>query len=83
MTYECFGESVILIIYTDDTIVTGPNVTLTDAAIRDIGNKFEVTSKDSVDDFLGVKVARNDVEKLVSFTQPHLIQSILDSFRVE
>jgi Reverse transcriptase (RNA-dependent DNA polymerase) len=71
-------DDVIIIIYTDDTIVTGPNEANIDKAISDIGSIFEITHQPKVDDFLGVKVTRNETTNEVTLTQPHLIKSILD-----
>jgi Reverse transcriptase (RNA-dependent DNA polymerase) len=68
---------VILVIYTDDTIVTGPNIEEVEKAIKDIANEFVITTEPMVSDFLGVKVTRDVSTKSYSLTQPHLIQSIL------
>ena len=40
-------KSVILVIYTDDAIVTGPRKQDVDQAIADIGGIFDITSKKS------------------------------------
>jgi hypothetical protein len=56
-------ENVIISIYTDKTIVTGPDEVLTDKSIKNIGTKFEITTKDSVDDFLVVKIIRDAVSR--------------------
>jgi hypothetical protein len=37
----------IIIIYTDDTIITGPNAKDIDIEIADISSKFSITSKDT------------------------------------
>jgi hypothetical protein len=73
---------VILIIYTDDTIVTGPVERNIDEAIQNIGEKFAITHKPCVDDFLGVKITRDENAKTIEYTQPHLIQSILDDLEL-
>jgi Reverse transcriptase (RNA-dependent DNA polymerase) len=70
-------KQTLIIIYTVDTIVTGPNSLQIDAAIKDIANKFEIASKDSVYDFLGVKIARCHEKGIITLTQPQLIDSIL------
>jgi Reverse transcriptase (RNA-dependent DNA polymerase) len=68
---------VIIIIYTDDTIITGPNAKDIDIAIADISSKFSITSKDTVSDFLGVHIQQK-VDGSIEMTQPTLIQSIHD-----
>jgi Reverse transcriptase (RNA-dependent DNA polymerase) len=69
---------VILVIYTDDTIVTGENSNDVQKAIQDIGSKFNITSQQKVDDFLGVKIIRHQTTGKIEFVQPHLIDSILE-----
>jgi Reverse transcriptase (RNA-dependent DNA polymerase) len=49
-------KQTIMIIYTDDTIVTGPVQKQVDDAIKDIAKKFKITSKNEVKDFLGVRI---------------------------
>ncbi len=71
------GTSILIVIYTDDTIVTGPNSEELSEIIKDIGNKFDITSQLTVNDFLGVNIKRDTDSKTFSLTQPHLIKSIL------
>jgi Reverse transcriptase (RNA-dependent DNA polymerase) len=65
-------------IYTDDTIITGPDVKEINTAIADIASRFEITSKESVSDFLGVNIDRHD-DNTVTLSQRKLIQKILDN----
>jgi hypothetical protein len=46
-------NSTMIIIYTDDTIVTGPATHETEQAVKDIASQFEITSQPMVNDFLG------------------------------
>jgi hypothetical protein len=75
-------DYVILIIYTDDTIITGPNEGHIDRAIKQIGECFNITHKPSVEDFLGVKITRDYEAKSIKYTQPHLIDSILNDLEL-
>jgi Reverse transcriptase (RNA-dependent DNA polymerase) len=75
-------NTVILVIYTDGTIVTGPSDKNVQLAVQDIRNKFNITSKPAVDDFLGVKITRNHVTGTVSMTQPQLIDSMLEDLHL-
>ena len=69
-------QGVIIIIYTDDTIITGPNKLLIDTAIADIASTFVITHSPYVDDFLGVNIDyREDGDILL--TQPILIGKII------
>ena len=70
-------NAVILVIYTDDTIVIGPIDKEVQQAVADIGKRFNITSKSAVDDFLGVKITQNHQDGTITMTQPQLIDSIL------
>lgn len=68
----------IIVIYVDDTIITGPNPKTIRQAIVDLRTEFEITSSDEVKDFLGVQITRDIDRQLIHLTQPHLIQAILN-----
>jgi Reverse transcriptase (RNA-dependent DNA polymerase) len=76
-------KNVILVIYTDDTIVTGPNRDEIKKAVREIGEQFEITSQETVNDFLGVNVARDTEKGTVTLTQPQLIDSIIRDLHLD
>jgi Reverse transcriptase (RNA-dependent DNA polymerase) len=75
-------KSVILIIYTDDTIITGANPRDINTAIADIATIFEITSKSNVSDFLGVNIDLHD-DDTITLSQPQLIQTILDNLHLK
>jgi Reverse transcriptase (RNA-dependent DNA polymerase) len=66
-----------IIIYTDDTIITYPDETGIDNIISQISKHFKITSADSVTDFLGVHIDRDIDGNTIRMTQPVLIQSII------
>jgi hypothetical protein len=68
----------IIIIYTDDTIITGPDEKVIDQLIQEIGTVFKITHSETVSDFLGVRIDRDETNGTVSMTQPLLIQSIIN-----
>jgi hypothetical protein len=68
----------VIIIYTDDTIITGPDEQEIDKIIREIGSVFKITHSEKVSDFLGVKIERDETSGVVKMTQPLLIQSIIN-----
>jgi hypothetical protein len=70
-------ENTLIVIYTDDTIVTGPSPLEIDRAIHDIGKEFKITTEPKVEDFLGVKLTRDQEKGTIMLTQPQLIKSIL------
>jgi Reverse transcriptase (RNA-dependent DNA polymerase) len=72
-----FGaKGCIIVIYTDDTIVTGPNVQEVDQAIDLIRSRFSITTSEQVEDFLGVKISYQG-DSTFTLSQPHLIKSIV------
>jgi Reverse transcriptase (RNA-dependent DNA polymerase) len=66
----------IMIIYTDDTIITGCNDNEMNTEIADISSIFKITCADSVSDFLGVNIDRHE-DNADTFSQPKLIQTIV------
>jgi Reverse transcriptase (RNA-dependent DNA polymerase) len=75
-------KQTILIIYTIDTIITGANTRDINTASADIATLFEITSKETVSDFLGVNIARHD-ENQITWSLPKLIQTILDDLNLK
>jgi Reverse transcriptase (RNA-dependent DNA polymerase) len=72
-----WNNGCLIVIYTDDTIVTGSNEDMIDATITNIAKLFNITSEDSVNDFIGINIAKHK-DGIISLTQPKLIQSIFD-----
>jgi Reverse transcriptase (RNA-dependent DNA polymerase) len=75
--YMCllWRGSSIIVVYTDDTMVTGPSNEAIDDTIEYIGKEFDITSNNKVNDFLGVNILIKD--NLITFPQPQLIELIL------
>jgi hypothetical protein len=67
-----------IVIYTDDTIITGPDEKQIDETIKDIGSVFAITNQEQVSDFLGVNIARNEDDGSFVLTQQLLIKSIIN-----
>ena len=69
---ECifYRGSVIYVLYTDDSILTGPNKSEIDEAIEAIKSaKLKITVDGEVTDFLGVNIDRRS-EGTIKFSQP-------------
>jgi Reverse transcriptase (RNA-dependent DNA polymerase) len=67
----------ILVIYTDDTIVTGPCPKEIQENVRLISEKFTITTSNGIEDFLGVNINYDNENNCIQFTQPQLIKSII------
>jgi hypothetical protein len=72
-----WNDGCLIVIYTDDTIITASNEAKFDETVANIAKLFNITSEDSVDDFIGVNISRQ-TDGTIHRTQPKLIQSILD-----
>lgn len=60
MPWVLWKDESIIVIYIDDTKVTGPSSAAIDKTISEVKNKLKITQKDIVKDFLGVIVERPD-----------------------
>jgi len=72
-----YRKRVIYILYTDDSILTGPSSAEIEEAVQAIkSTKLDVTEEGDVNDFLGVNITRCD-DGTIHFRQPLLIETIL------
>jgi hypothetical protein len=69
-------------LYTDDSILAGPDVDEINAIIADMRKaKLDITEEGELEDFLGVNIDRKP-DGTIHLTQPHLIDQILDDLRL-
>jgi hypothetical protein len=81
---ECifYKGKVIYVLYTDDSILTGPDKKEIDQVVEAIKKaKLKITVEGEVTDFLGVKIDRRE-DGSIKFSQPHLIDKILKALRL-
>jgi hypothetical protein len=71
-------DGCILVIYTDNTNITGPVGNNIDKIIKEVGELFKITHEDSVNGFLGVNIDRQSDGSIV-MTQPKLTQEIINN----
>jgi len=82
---ECvfFKGRAMYVLYTDDSILAGPDPKELDDILRQIkAIGLEITSEGGLDDFLGVNIERKE-DGTVHLTQPRLIQSILEDLGLD
>ena len=83
---ECilYKENAIYLLYTNDTILAGPDKSKIDEVIEQQirGAKLNITVKGDLQDFLGIRITR-EAHGSVHFTQPHLIDKILKDLRLD
>ena len=81
---ECvfYRGQVIYVLYTDDSIIVGPDQAEIDKAINDIqAAKLNITVEGNIKDFLGVNIHKSDNGE-ITFSQPHLIDKVLKGLRL-
>ena len=82
---ECvfYRGNSIYVLYTDDSILTGPNESELDQIIEDMKSTgLELTVEGDVTDFLGVHIERKSDGSII-MSQPHLIDQILTMLRLD
>ena len=82
---ECvfYRGNVMYVLYTDDSILAGPDLSEVERAIEDIKrSKLDITIEGDIQDFLGVHIDRKK-DGSVHLTQPHLIDQILSDLNMQ
>jgi hypothetical protein len=82
---ECvfYKGNVIYVLYTDDSILAGPDQKEINKIIQQIKDaKLDITVEGDVQDFLGVNISKQS-DGTVTFTQPHLIDKILEATKMD
>jgi len=73
---------VLYVLYTDDSILAGPDKSELEQVIKDIkAQNLNITEEGSLADFLGVNIDKKD-DGTYHLTQPKLIQSILEELKL-
>jgi hypothetical protein len=82
---ECvfYKGTAIYVLYTDDSILTGPNAAELDAIIELMKKEgLDLTVEGDVSDFLGVKITRLE-DGRIRLTQPHLIEQVIEALHLK
>ena len=81
---ECvfyYGKTV-FIVYTDDTILLGPDKDEIDLLVKRLSRSFKIEDQGDLSDYLGIKIERKP-DGTLEWTQPTLIQSILKDLKLD
>ena len=75
---ECvfYKGTMIYVLYTDDSILVGPNRKELENAVRDIQKILNITVEGDLTDFLGVNIDRRE-DGTIKLSQPRLIDQII------
>lgn len=82
---ECvfYRGTVVYVLYTDDSILAGPDKNEINKVISDIKKaKLDITVEGDIRDFLGVNIVKNK-DGSITFSQPHLIDKILKALGLD
>jgi hypothetical protein len=71
------------VLYTDDSLLAGPNKMEIDTIIKELKEKakLEITVEGDLADFLGVSIEQRS-DGTIHMSQPHLIDQILNDLRL-
>jgi hypothetical protein len=81
---ECvfyYGKTV-FIVYTDDTILLGPDKDEIDLLVKRLSKSFKIEDQGDLSDYLGIKIERKP-DGTLEWTQPTLTQSILKDLKLD
>jgi len=81
---ECvfyYGKT-IFIVYTDDTILLGPDQQEIDTLVKRLGKTFKIEDQGELSDYLGIKIERKP-DGTLERTQPTLTHSILKDLKLD
>jgi len=67
----------ILVVYTDDCIIFAQDDTTIDILLRNLSQTFLLEDQGSVQDYLGIRIIKDPLNKSISMSQPGLIESVL------
>jgi hypothetical protein len=81
---ECvfYYGTTIFIVYTDDTILLGPDKKEIDNLVKQLAEKFNIEDQGELSDYLGIKIERKE-DGTMMWTQPNLIHSVLRDLKLE
>ena len=72
----------IFIVYTDDTILLGPDQQEIDTLVKKLGKTFKIEDQGELSDYLRIKIERKP-DGTLEWTLPTLTQSILKDLKLD
>jgi hypothetical protein len=75
-------DEIILAVYVDNILVSGPSIQVCNAIIKELSQHIEVVNKGEVRSFLGLNIVRNHHKHTISISQPGYIDRLLTKFNV-
>jgi Reverse transcriptase (RNA-dependent DNA polymerase) len=77
-----YKGKMIYVLYTDDSILTGPDKNEIDETIKLLASELDITHDDQLSDFLGVNIQHRD-DGTIKLSQPKLIDQVINDLHLE
>jgi ATP-binding cassette subfamily B (MDR/TAP) protein 1 len=76
-------DFIILLLYVDDMLIVGKNVSRIDRLKKQLGESFAMKDMGAAKKILGISITRDRKEKKLWLSQEHYIQKVLERFNME
>ena len=76
-----YKGNMIYVLYTDDSILAGPDQREIDKTVEEISKALDITVEGTLTDFLGVNIDRRD-DGTIKLSQPRLIDQVLEDLHL-
>lgn len=77
-----YRGSMIYVLYTDDSIIVGPDQKEIDETVKQMMNVLDITIEGTLTDFLGVNIDRRS-DNSIKLSQPRLVDQILQDLKLD
>ena len=76
-------DFIILLLYVDDMLIVGKNVSMIDRLKEQLGKSFAMKDMGAAKQILGIRIIRDRKEKKLWLSQEHYIKRVLQKFHME
>ena len=76
-------DFIILLLYVDDMLIVGKNVSMIDRLKEQLGKSFAMKDMGAAKQILGIRIIRDRKEKKLWLSQEHYIKRVLQRFHME
>ena len=76
-------DFIILLLYDDDMLIVGKNVSMIDRLKEQLGKSFAMKDMEAAKQILGIRIIRDRKEKKLWLSQEHYIKRVLQRFHME
>ena len=76
-------DFIILLLYVDDMLIIGKNVSKIDRLKKQLGDSFAMKDMEAAKQILGIRIMRDKKEKKLWLSQEHYVKRVLQRFQME